>query len=126
MGKVYIVLVSIVTVITILFPYAFFKLSLFFLLSVPVFVILFKSKLRSFLIIYLASFAPLFFLIALFFRKLRDHLLPPQITDSKIIGYTHFFGYPFYLDNIIFFIIIFYPLLIFLSVTFYRILQSKK
>lgn len=46
-------------------------------------------------------------LILLFFRQIRDLFPAPEIEENKIIGYSQYFGYPFYFDTFIFFLIIF-------------------
>lgn len=41
-------------------------------------------------------------LILFFFRKIRNLFPIPIIEDSEIIGYSQYFGYPFYFDTFIF------------------------
>ena len=60
----------------------------------------------------LSSFFVLFLVVVslgLSFRKTRDLLPPTEIGPQKIVGYTQYFGYPFYLDTIIFFVFICSP-----------------
>lgn len=44
------------------------------------------------------------------FRSFRSLVFGPEIGKEKIVGYTHYFGYPFYFDTILFFVFIFVPL----------------
>lgn len=61
----------------------------------------------------------------LFFRKIRDMLPPPQINQTKIVGYTQYFGYPFFLDTVIFFLFLLFPFIIF-SLLYLLKKKSKK
>ncbi len=58
------------------------------------------------------------FLLA--FRYLRDNAMIPEINKNKIIGYSQYFGYPLYLDTIIFFVFILYPVIFFLIADHFR------
>lgn len=53
----------------------------------------------------------LIFVLILSFRKIRDAFPPTEIGHEKIVGYTQYFGYPFYLDTIIFFVFVLSPLI---------------
>ncbi len=46
------------------------------------------------------------------FRQFRLLFHPAKITDAKVIGFAHYFGYPFYFDTIIFFLIFLSPIII--------------
>lgn len=50
--------------------------------------------------------------LMLTFKKLRIFFPPPEISNEKLIGFAQYFGYPFYFDTLIFFLIIFLPILI--------------
>lgn len=51
-------------------------------------------------------------LFVLLFRKIRDGAMPPPIGSTYIVGYTQYFGYPFYLDTGIFFFFVLTPVII--------------
>lgn len=52
--------------------------------------------------------------IGLSFRYLRDLLPGPIVTDNTSIGYMQYYQYPFYLDAVLFNMILLAPLLFFL------------
>ena len=58
-------------------------------------------------------FFVLFFLFVLTFRSLRGLFPLPEIPTSKSVGYSHYFGYPFYFDNFALYLLIFSPILCF-------------
>ncbi len=58
------------------------------------------------------------------FRNLRKLFPIPEIESEKIIGYTHYYGYPFYFDNI-FFLLIFTPILIIISAKIIKKAKNK-
>lgn len=92
------------------------------LFSLPCFYLIYKTKniIPSLISMgYAIFFCALF---ALVFRKLRDSLPPPEIHSNKIIGYSQYFGYPFFMDTIIFMLFFFFPLVIF----FFLGLRKKK
>jgi len=73
---------------------------------------LFKHKRISFLVISLSFIFFLTIYLVLSFRTIRDSLPPTKIENQKIVGYTQYFGYPFQLDTIIFFLFLLPPLLV--------------
>lgn len=81
----------------------------------------YKSTLKRIKITFLISvflFCVELLLILIFFRKIR-YLFPiPEIGDSKIVGFSQYFGYPFYFDTFIFFVIL-------LSILFFVILAHN-
>jgi len=74
--------------------------------------VFFRQKIGFFLLLNLFFLFFLTIVLGLSFRKIRDSLPPPEIGTQKIIGYIHYFGYPFHLDTVIFFLVILPPLLI--------------
>lgn len=60
----------------------------------------------------LSSFIFDLFLLASF-KKIRSLLPPPEIENNKLIGFSQYFGYPFYIDAIFFFILFSVPVLFF-------------
>ena len=58
--------------------------------------------------------------VFLSFRTIRDLFPPPRITENKIVGFTQYFGYPFFFDTIIFFLFVISPALIFLLIKIRR------
>lgn len=50
--------------------------------------------------------------IFILFKKIRGLFLGPQIGENKIVSYSQYFGYPYYFDTILFFVIIFSPSII--------------
>lgn len=90
-----------------------------FLILLPSIFEILSSKHRNLLIS--VSLFILFTLgaFAVFFRKLRDILPNPSISNETSIGYSQYFGYPIYLDSVIFLIIVLSPILflIFIKLT---------
>jgi hypothetical protein len=80
----------------------------------PLFYIVYKASRKIYLLVSILSFGGALFTFLIFFRKIRDALPPPIINQTKIIGYTHYFGYPFLLDTVVFFFFIFFPVGIFI------------
>lgn len=60
--------------------------------------------------VFLYSFT-LLILFLFLFRIIRNLFLVPKINQSKIIGYTHYTGYPFYADTMLFLMLMSIPLL---------------
>jgi len=46
------------------------------------------------------------------FKSIRGFMYPPEIGKEKIVGFAHYFGYPFYFDTIVFFVFIFSPVIV--------------
>lgn len=76
-----------------------------------------KSRLilgeRKVLLFFTASSVIYFTVIFLSFRYIRNFFPVPQVSDSKIVGYAHFTGYPFYFDLVLVFSIVLFPLVFF-------------
>lgn len=56
----------------------------------------------------------------LIFRVIRSLFLPPEISSYKIVGYSQYYGYPFYYDTLAFFVLILFPSIIFLILCLVR------
>lgn len=112
-GTKYIVFLSLITLILFFIPVglskAIFLVILLFVLCLPLFYVIYKSGDRLLFLIEIIIIAIFGFILILSFRKLRDSLPPPEINQSKVIGYAQYFGYPLYMDAVIFFSIIFFP-----------------
>lgn len=128
-ATLYLISLSLFSCIVFFMPEIFIKRIFVILLSImavlPVVLIVSQIKKKSSLIVAILSFGITLFLFGLFFRKVRDSLSPPSISDTKIIGYTHYFGYPFYLDTIVFFFFVFFPILVFVLFYFLQKLYKK-
>ncbi len=64
-----------------------------------------------------SAFLSIFLLV---FRYVRSFFPPPEISEFKIVGYSQYYGYPFYYDTLVFFILIFFPSAVFLVLCFIR------
>lgn len=64
-------------------------------------------------------------LLVLKFRELRNIFPPPKIEDDRIVGFAQYNGYPMYFDTIVFFSLIFSPVLILLAVYLFTKHSSK-
>jgi hypothetical protein len=84
---------------------------------VPVLVILQYTPMKKLLIQYFLSILLVIFLAAFSFRKLRDLFSRPDYTHAGMVGYAQYFGYPLYLDTILFFCILLYPVVFFFITT---------
>jgi len=113
----YLILLSIITVILLFYPSNFLKTVLLIIvlliLCLPIFYVFYKLKNKFAVLIEAIFFVLLAIIFILTFRKLRDSLPPPAINQTKIIAYTQYFGYPFYLDTAIFLVFIFFPIIVF-------------
>jgi hypothetical protein len=92
---------------------------------IPFFILFLSSK---HLLLHIKMLSVLFLFLSVFalsFRKIRDILPPPEITEQKIVGYSHFFGYPFFLDTVIFFFFILYPFLAYITIIFIQKLKNR-
>jgi len=114
----YIAFLTFLSLVAFFLPPGLFRIAFIILLliiaSVPFLIPLFRSKNRRLFFINIFVLAILLFLLVLFFRTLRDALPPPQILQNKIVGYTHYYGYPFSLDAAIFFLLLFLPASVYL------------
>jgi multisubunit Na+/H+ antiporter MnhB subunit len=112
-------------VIVIVFPNSLLKLLLFisFVLLFIAYIIYPKlSWLQKKVIVIcsLSSFVSIAVLL-LGLRFFRNFFLFPQVLDNKIVGYSQYFGYPFYFDTLYLNIIIFIPAIILILLYFRKI-----
>jgi len=59
------------------------------------------------------------------FRAIRESFPTTEIAKNKIIGYSHYYGYPFYFDTFIIFFLLLSPIIICLLIALRRKLISK-
>lgn len=93
-----------------------FLLATLFLLACPVFIIILWST-NKFIIFeaifyFLGETILAAFLTLNYFEKIKNWFLPPKIGANKIIGYTHYFGYPTNFDLAIFLVFVVSPIFI--------------
>jgi len=50
--------------------------------------------------------------LLMFFRPLRRLSPPPEITQVGTVGFAQYFGYPFYFETIVFWIVFLSPLVL--------------
>lgn len=62
-----------------------------------------KNKSNLFVLLTLGTF---YLIVFILFRNIRALFPPPEIYSNKIVGYSQYFGYPFYFDNILFWAIL--------------------
>jgi hypothetical protein len=53
-------------------------------------------------------------ILAVSFKSIRALFPPPEIGSEKLIGFSQYYGYPPYFDNLIFLAIIFIPSVVYL------------
>jgi hypothetical protein len=98
--------------------YAFFKQYIFILLlilySYPLVILLISLKKQWWLLVELIVLGLISFITIIFWRQIRDSLPPAMIGKSHVVGYAQYYGYPFYLDVTIFFILVLHPVAVFL------------
>jgi hypothetical protein len=51
-------------------------------------------------------------LLLIFFKKIKAIIPPPEIGNSGSVGFVHYFGYPAYIDTLVFLFIIFSPVIV--------------
>lgn len=85
---------------------------LIFLINVFIYIIVISLR-RNKLLIFIIFFTLLFYGILLFiFRDIRSYFPKPGLVGEEVIGFVNYFGYPLYFDLVLFFTIIFSPLMI--------------
>lgn len=47
-------------------------------------------------------------------KKIRTLFPPPEIGSDKLVGFSQYFGYPFYFDYLLFIFLFVFPVTIFL------------
>jgi len=123
-------LTTIALILYFILPYPFLKHYLFVFLLIlycyPLVIYLFYIKRWPWLLIEFFIFIFLLGIFFIFFRKIRDALPPSIIGKSAVVGYAQYFGYPFYLDAVVFFIILLHPVLVFLLLKFFEKLERRK
>jgi len=109
---------------------AFFKQSILFLLFIlycyPLLLICIHVKRAWWLLVEFFVFLFILFFNLLFFKPLRDNLPPSMIGRSDVVGYAQYYGYPFYLDTVIFFILIFHPIILFALLKIFEQYKRRK
>lgn len=90
-------------------------ISVFILFALLPFIVVFYSiKDRNIVIQCIFLLIILLGIIFASFRTLRDILPDTQFESNTSIGYAQYFGYPVYLDTVIFFLLVLTPFLFFL------------
>ena len=95
-----------------------------FLVLLPLTYIIFISKHKNIIVLTVLFILFLLGTFALSFRKLRDIMPDPAVNAETSIGYAQYFGYPMYLDTIIFFILILSPVLFFTPIKLVQKIKS--
>lgn len=54
------------------------------------------------------------------FKKIRVLFPTPMINENKLVGFSQYYGYPFYFDTIFFFFIILLPVIVLLIFYFWE------
>jgi len=117
-SKIYIFALSTLTLLSLFIKIEPFSslifLALYIVILTPAIIIFFNSKYKKtyiYLIIFVFLTAGI---IVLSFRSLRDFFGKTKIDEGVSIGYAQYFGYPIYLDTILFFLIILTPIIFFI------------
>lgn len=66
-----------------------------------------KLKLLLEVLVYLVIQLFIFFML---FRPIRNEMALPWIGEQKIVGYSHYTGYPFFIDTVLFFVLMSTPI----------------
>ncbi len=93
---------------------------LYFMIFLPLVLLVLNIKHKK---MFWSCFIFLFFIIgvsAVCFRYLRNIFSNHQIAKSASVGYAQYFGYPLYLDSILFFVIVFSPIIFYIIVKLAR------
>lgn len=85
-----------------------------------------RDKGKEFIFLTLISYILFFLFITLYFRQLRDVLPSPEIDQSSVVGYSQYFGYPFFIDTVLFFAMVFIPLILFFVLITVDIIYKKE
>lgn len=110
-SKLYLLILTFITLLHLIFPVLLPVLLI--VLAFPVGYCLYITKKNAPSILSMGS-AGLFIVIFAFnFRFLRDTLPPPQIHTNKIVGYSQYFGYPFFLDTATILLLLLLPVILF-------------
>lgn len=112
--KRYIVILLSTLILSIFIKNSFLDILLFFLMCLPIcyffYIVIKKFRLYYELLFILIS--SLIFFIN--FRIIRSYMLPPMIGQDGTVGFTHYFGYPFYFESIVFLIFFLAPFFVIL------------
>lgn len=115
--RIYILILLGLSFVTFFVSEGLFKKMLLFLLllivCLPACFLLPILKKKIYVFLGVMLFVILVMCLGIFFRTIRDTLPPPIIDRTHIVGYTHYFGYPFSMDTVIFFLFISFPIVIF-------------
>jgi hypothetical protein len=120
----YILILSFLTTVAIFLPQnqykRYFIIFLLFFALKPIYLVLIKFKDKMLLIISIVVYGSLLGSLLIAFRTIRDSFPPAEIENSKIVGYSQYFGYAFYLDTVLFFTLLVGPLIIVLGYKFFK------
>lgn len=90
-----------------------------FLILVPILIYIFSEKGSKYFLMGFAGLLVTWLIILLYFRLFRNFFPIPRIGEEKIVGFAHYYGYPFYFDTVMFFIFILSPLILVVFTKFF-------
>jgi hypothetical protein len=101
------------------------KFLLYFISILPIIYMLFHSRNKKIVLTCFVFILGVLTSVIISFRTLRDLLPNPKIGENTSIGYAQYFGYPLYLDSIVFFVIVFSPVIYLIILKFLRYRNKK-
>src|SRR5579871_6298958 len=94
--RIYIFFLTAVYIFSFFVRSSLLNILIIFLVLLPLYCLFSNKKVKDFLTFYGIFMMGGFILLALFYKLGRGLFPIPEINKNFIIGYTHYFGYPFY------------------------------
>lgn len=85
-----------------------------------------KNKSIAIYILYFSIQITILIIIEITLRKVRELFPPSQILQNYIVGYSQYFGYPYYFDTLVFLAIMLSPIIISLILAKIKVIKWKK
>lgn len=111
--RLYILLLFITLLLSFLVENRVFNFFIFIIMLTP-FLKLLDFKKKKTLLIFFISVAVFEFFMIFTIEYLRPLFLNTAISENKIIGYAHYFGYPLYFDSVIYTLSVLFPSIAFI------------
>lgn len=98
-------------------------IALFLLYSYPLIILFISLKKNLYFFIEILLLFFLLTIFTIFFQQIYANWPPAVINNSGIVGSVQYYGYPFYFDTIIFFIIALHPIITFILI---KLIEQKR
>ncbi len=99
-------------------------IAIVFLIFIPLVLILPITRYMRSFIIGASVLCLCYIFVLLHFRSLRMLFPYPKINSEKMVGFSQYFGYPFYFDTVLFFIIMLSPIVVILTIKIFHMYKK--